>query len=266
MAIITISRGPFSGVEVLTQRLADELGYGLLSREEMLTNAAKEFGLSQSQLESALTHAPGFLEGRGLKKLQYVHCVRATMAKAVQADNIVYHGEAGHLLLKGIPHQLRVSVVASIESRISIAMEQCQLTRAKAIEYLRASDEKRDNWQKWVHGVDAKDPGSYDLMINLEHIPIPSACMTIAETAARDFQTTSQSQKLVDDLVLVSEIRAKMALDRSVSDDRIQVEANSGVVTITANVRQLAHAENVRELVSQMPSVKEVRSEERTAL
>jgi osmotically-inducible protein OsmY len=64
--------------------------------------------------------------------------------------------------------------------------------------------------------------------------------MTIAETAARDFQTTSQSQKLVDDLVLVSEIRAKMALDRSISDDRIQVEADNGVVTITANVRQLA--------------------------
>jgi hypothetical protein len=230
----------------------------------MLTNAAADFGLSQSQLESALTHAPGFLEGRGLKKLQYLHCVRATMAKAVQADNIVYHGEAGHLLLKGIPHQLRVSIVASIESRIAIAMEECDLTRAKAIEYLKVLDEKRDNWQKWVHGVDAKDPGSYDLMINLERLPIPSACVTIAEVAARDFQTTPQSQKLMDDLVLVSEIRAKLALDRGISDDRIQVDADAGVVTITANVRQLAYAEEAKEIVSQIPTVKEVRSEERS--
>jgi hypothetical protein len=188
--------------------------------------------------------------------------MRAAIAKAVQADNVVYHGEAGHLLLKGIPHQLRVSVVADMESRIATTMEQCNLTRANAIEYLRALDENRDNWLMWVHGVDAKDPRTYDLQISLEHIQVSSASAIIADTAARDFQTTPESQKLMDDLVLVSEIRARMGLDPDISDDRIQVEADDGVVTISTNVRQLAHAEKVRELVAQIPGVKDVRCKE----
>ena len=43
MAIITISRGAYSGIEALAERLREELGYRLLSREELLVNTAKEF-------------------------------------------------------------------------------------------------------------------------------------------------------------------------------------------------------------------------------
>ncbi len=56
MTIITISRGAYSGIEGLAERLRDELGYRLFSREELLVNTAEEFGASASQLESALKH------------------------------------------------------------------------------------------------------------------------------------------------------------------------------------------------------------------
>jgi cytidylate kinase len=262
MAIITISKGSFSGVEALAERLSKELGYSLLSREEVLTAAAKEFSASQTQLESALSHSPGFLGGRGVKALHYVYCAQATMAKAVQGDNVVYHGQAGHLLLKGIPHQLRVRVVADMESRIERAMKECEMTRAKATEYVDVWDEKQDNWIKWVHGVGLDDPRTYDLTINLEQLPIASACATIAEMARRDFQTTPESQKLMDDLVLASEIRAKIGLDRGISDDRIQIEVADGVVTIVATARQLPSTEKIRSLALQLPGVKDVRSVE----
>ncbi|NIM52816.1 MAG: BON domain-containing protein [Gemmatimonadales bacterium] len=261
MAIITLSREAYSGVTNLAERLSEELGYRLLSREDLLADAAKEFGALQSQLESALIHRPGFLEGRGLKRLHYVHCVRAAMAKAVQADDLVYHGEAGHLLLKGIPHHLRVRVLANVEYRIEAVMEQCDLTREKAIEYITQLDEERNNWVQWVHGVDMNDPATYDLVINLEHIPVPSAASLVAQMAARDFRTTPQSQKTVDDLVLASEIRARIGLDRSISDDKIEVDAKDGVITITVNMRYLADADKVKQLASQIPGVKDIQSQ-----
>jgi cytidylate kinase len=260
VAIITISRGAYSGIEALAERLGDELGYRLLSREELLVNTAEEFGASQSQLESALKHKPGLLEGRGLTRLHYIHCVQAVIAKAVQGDNLVYHGEAGHLLLRGIPHHLRVMLLANMENRIGAVMEQCNLTRQKAIEYVKKLDEDRDKWGKWVHGVDTSDPATFDLVINLERVPVPSAIAIIAQTASRDFQTTPESQTIVDDLVLASEIRAKMGLDRSISDDRIEVEASDGIVTITANARSLADADKVRQLARQVPGVKNIKS------
>jgi cytidylate kinase len=264
VAIITISRGAYSGIEALAESLREELGYRLLSREELLVNTAKEFGASESQLESALKHRPGLLEGRGLTKLHYVHCAQAVIAKAVQGDNLVYHGEAGHLLLKGIPHHLRVLLVANMEDRVATTMERCDLTRDKAREYVRKLDEERDKWVKWVHGVDMSDPATFDLMINLERIPVASAIAIIISTVRRDFQTTPESQKIVDDLVLASEIRAKIGLEPNISDDRIEVEASDGVVTVTANARYLADADRVKQLALQVPGVKDIESKMET--
>ena len=260
MAIITLSGGTFSGVKPLAEGVRDELGYRLLVREELLTKAADEFGASQHQLESALLHMPGFLEGRGLKRLHYIHCVQAAMAKSVRSDNVVYHGYAGHLLLEAIPHHLRVRVVADAEQRITAVMQGCDLTRDKAIEYIKEWDEKQANWVKWVYGVDTNDPATYDLVVNLGRIPVPSALAIIVQTATRDFQTTPQSQALVEDLGLATEIRAKIGMDRSIPDERIDVEAHDGVVTIAASARYLADADKVRQVASHIPGVKNVES------
>jgi osmotically-inducible protein OsmY len=64
----------------------------------------------------------------------------------------------------------------------------------------------------------------------------------------------------VDDLVIASQIRAKIGLDRNISDEKIDVEVEDGVVTINANVRSLGDADGVREAVRQIPGVKDVRS------
>jgi len=260
VSIITISRAAYSGIEDLAERLSEELGYGLLSREELLVNSAREFGASENQLASALKHRPGLLEGRGLTRLHYIYCVQATIAKAVQGDNLVYHGEAGHLLLKDVPHNLRVLVVAGREARIATVMDKCSLTRDKAIEYAKTLDEERDKWVAWVHGVDMRDPATFDLVINLANIPVPSAVEIIAQTVRRDFQTTQRSQQIVDDLVLASEIRAKIGLDRDIPDERIEVAASDGVVTITTGARYLADADRVKQVAMGIPGVKEVES------
>jgi len=261
MAIITLSRGMFGGVEALAEQLSERLGYRLLTREEVLAQTAAVFGLSESQLQSALKHKPGLFEGRGLKKLHFVNCARAAITKAVQSDNVVYHGESGHLLLKAVPHVLRVRVMADMEYRVATAMERCNLNREKAIEYVRNADRERDNWMEWVHGVDADDPYTYDLVVNLARISVSTATTILADAAEREFQTTPQSQKIMNDLVLASEIQARLGLDRGVSDDRIDVAVDDGVVTISANVRHLADVERASELVQQMSGVTEVRSD-----
>jgi cytidylate kinase len=259
MAIITI-RGTDSGGKALAESLAEELGYDLLSREELITEVAKGVNASEDEIRSALHQKPGFLEGRGRRKLQYVYCAQAAMARAVQKDDVVYHGQAGHLLLRGIPHHLRLKVVADRESRISDEVKRGMTTREEAINRIEELDRRRAAWMMWLHGVDANDPTGFDLVVNLEHISIPDACAIAAQTAKRCFQTTPESQKILDDLVLTAEIQAAIALDKRIADDRIKIEAKDSVVTITANVRSLGDAEDVRKLVQQIPGVREVQT------
>ncbi len=261
MGIITITRGSYGGVEALARRLADDLGYRLFSREEVLQGTVQEYGLSQSQLESALMHRPGFLEGRGLKKLHYIACAQAILAKVAREDDLVYHGEAGHVLLKGIPHHLRVRAVADMEYRIRAVMERCEMSREKSIQYIADMDRERNTWLKWVHGVDANDLSTYDLVVNLERLPIPSAALLIAQVADRDFRTTPESQRMMDDLALASQLRARVGLESGISEERIGIDVTDGVVTITANVRHLSDATKLEALARQIPGVREVRSD-----
>jgi cytidylate kinase len=261
MAIVTISRAAFSGVEELAKLLAEEMGYRISSREELLAKAAEDFGALKSELESALIHRPGLLEGRGLKKLKIVNCARATMAAIVCDDDIVYHGEAGHLLLGPVPHHLRVRAVASMEARVTCAMPLTGLPRDKAEQYVKDMDEKRNHWVQWVHGVDMNDPRSFDLMVNLERVPLHSAVGLIADAARKDFATTPESQQAMVDFALASEVKARVGLTSNVAAERMEIAAADGIVTIRTTARYMADAEEVADVARQISGVSEVRTE-----
>jgi len=261
MAIVTICRGTYTGGKLFAEHLGRELGYRVLSREELLTESATSFCASEDQLKAALQQKPGFLEGRGLKRRQYLNCVGATMARAVQGDNVVYHGQAGHVLLRGIPHHLRLRVVADMEYRIRATMEAGTPVRAKAIHSIEELDRTRASWMRALHGVDINDPTMYDLIINLECVSIATGSAIVVEAVKRGFQTTPAGQKMLDDLVLASEVRARIGLDRTISDDRLRIEADDGVITVFANVRCLADAERAKEMIQTLPGVKEARTE-----
>ena len=258
MAIITINRGTYTGGKELAERLSDDLGYDLLCREELLERTAEMFSASQDQLSSALAQKPSFLEGRGLRKRQYLHCVQAAMASFVLKDNTVYHGQAGHLLLGKLAHHMRIRVVADMEFRIRVTIEAGTPSREKAIEDIAQLDRKRSGWMKWVHGVDINDPTSYDMVVNLERMPIPVVSSIVCEAVSVHFQTTPESLQEAEDLALSSELRARLGLNKDILEDRLNIEAHKGAVSIAANVRSLADAERAKEFVSKIDGVKSV--------
>ena len=109
--IITISRGSFSGGAVVAECVAEQLGYRLVSRE-ILSDAAAHNGVAESRLAEAIERAPGLWERLGHDRRLYLAYIREALLDVAVEDNIVYHGHAGHLLLRGISHVLRVRLVA----------------------------------------------------------------------------------------------------------------------------------------------------------
>ncbi|MFO8010016.1 MAG: cytidylate kinase family protein [Dehalococcoidia bacterium] len=262
MAIITISRGTFSGGKQLAECISDHLGYRCISREDMLGQACREFSIPQEKLDIALMHKPGFLERMSLRRIHYLAYIRASLIKQVKDENIVYHGQAGHLLLHNVPNVLRVRVIADWEYRIEAAMERNNLDRENAIKFIKEADEERNKWVKSIYGVDRNDPSGYDLVINLEHIIIDNACEVVSTLATRDeFKKTLDSQKKIEDLILATDIRARIALSRNITDSDIDVTADNGLVTITGNVDRIDDADRIRALVRQIPGVKDVDSQ-----
>lgn len=259
MAIITISGEVCSGRRALAENLGGELGYRVLSQEGLLRHAAMEFRVSERLLESALMHRPSFSEDCEAETLHSVHCVQAAMAKAARSDSVVYHGHAGHLL-GGVPHHLRIKAVADLEYRIDAVMERCELNREDAIRYIKSADEERKNWVTWIYSADANEPLTFDVAINLAHVSVANACQAVAQTARRRYRITPESNRIVDNIILASVVRARIGLDRSICNERIHVEADDGVVTITGNARSSDDVERMRELTLRVRGVKGVRS------
>jgi cytidylate kinase len=205
MAIITISRGTFSGGEKLAECLSKKLGYRSISRE-VIINASSEYGVPEEKLLKAIEQKPSIKEriGIDLDRLHYLSFVQAALCEEAKDDNIIYHGYGGHLLLKGIAHLIKVKVVADMEQRIMFAMERLKFTREEAIAYIHNMDDQRRKWTKFLYNVDWDDPAQYDVVIDLKNMTIPAACEVICTmTKYPKFQITKESKQAMENLLSV---------------------------------------------------------------
>jgi cytidylate kinase len=262
MAIITISRGTFSGGKALAERLAEKLGYPCLSREEVLADAAKEYGIAKDDLAAAFSEPSLLWEQVPGKRIAYLKCVTAAILGRAELGNLVYHGHAGHLLLRGISHVLRVRVVADMEFRIKAAMDRLNLKRDEAIAEIDRIDSKRRKWSRFLYGIDWEDPNLYDVVLNLERLTIDGACETIIRMRELDeFRMSAVSQKALEDVTLGSRVWAVLAKHDLTRKVAVKVSAEGGLVTIEGSVGSQKVVDAIPELVRQVEGVREIRNE-----
>lgn len=259
MAIITISRGTFSGGKELAECIAEKLDYRCISRE-MLLSAAEKYNIPMDKLTHALADKPGILERMGLERVHYLAYIREALINEIKDDRVVYHGYAGHLLLRGVPHVLRVRVIANMEYRIKAAMERNNLNHQDAIDYIKERDDERAKWTRVLYHVDLLNSSLYDMVINLDHVSLDSACEAVCLAATSEaLWATPESQKIMDDLILSTQVRAKIAAEGESRDGDIGVDAEGGIVTISGIVHSIEDADEIKRILHSIPKIKDVR-------
>jgi cytidylate kinase len=261
MSIIAISRGTFSGGEALATRVAERLGYPCLGREANLEAAAKTYGVPAEDLVVAIEKRPSFWQRVLGERAAHLTFVRAALCAQGRADNLVYHGLVGHLLLPGISHIIRVRVFADMDYRIKAARAQQELGPAEARAYIDKVDKERRQWVRFLFGVEWDDPNLYDVILNLSHMSLGTACETVARLAGCDeFKATPESLRAMENLTLASRVSAKLAMDSRTKDVAIHVVAEDGIVTISGETRLPSLNEAVEAVAREVDGVTEVRS------
>jgi len=262
MSIIAISRGTFSGGEAFAKRLAERLGYRCLSRETILAEAAKAYGVPAADLVAAMEKRPSFWHRVVGERTAHLACVRATLCEHARADNLVYHGLAGHLLLPGISHVMRVRVIADMDSRIKAAREQQELGHAEALASIEKMDKERRQWIRFLFDVEWDDPNLYDVVLNLSRMSVGTACETVARlTKYGEFKATPESRRAMENLTLASRVSAKLTMDPRTREVALEVVADDGIVTISGETRFHPLNEAIQAVARQVDGVTEVRSE-----
>ena len=238
MSIIAISRGTFSGGEALAKSVAERLGYRCLSREENLKAVAKMYKVSREGFATAMERRPPFWERILGERTAYLNIVRATLCEYAGGDKLVYHGYLGHRLLPGISHVIGVRVITDREVRVQAAMQKQNLIRDKALAYVENADKERQEWTRFLFGVDWNDSQLYDAVLNLSRLNLECATETVVNlTKGDEFRATAESLKAMQNLTLQSRVAAALASDFRTRDAEVEVTADDGLVTVTGTTR-----------------------------
>jgi len=234
MAIITISRGCCSHGQEIAEKAAEILQYECLS-QEFLMEASQFFRVPEKKLMASIHDAPGFLERITHAREKFLSCIQAALLEHVKKDNVIYHGYAGHLLIPGIQHVLKVRVIAEMEDRIALLRDRRKMSRKEAMDFIETEDRHRADWNHHFFKTDMSDPRLYDMILNIGRLRVQEACEIIA-TAARSeaYRTTPASEKAIRDLALGSHVKAAL---QDICD--AEVTSNDGIVHIKVQGQKL---------------------------
>ncbi len=258
MAIITISRGSYSKGKEIAEKVAERLGYECIARR-ILLEASEEYNIPEVKLRRAIHDAPSFFNNISHKKEKYVSFIEAEILEHFRKDNVVYHGLAGHFFVKGISHVLKVRIIADLDDRVKLEMEREGISRKEALRILLKDDEERAKWSKDLYGIDTRKASLYDLVIHIHKLTVEDAVEMVCHTAGlKQFQTTPESQRAIEDLAVAARVKAALV---DVRPD-LQVSAKDGIVFVKTEapmVHERSLVEEIQEISKGIAGVREIK-------
>ena len=108
----------------------------------------------------------------------HLNLVRTALLRRAHDGDFVYHGYAGHLLLSGIAHVLRVRVIADEAYRVRSAMHDKGMDEKQAAQYVKTLDGQLRKWTRFLYGVDWQDPSLYDVVLRVDRVGVEGAADT----------------------------------------------------------------------------------------
>ncbi len=257
MSIITISRGSYSRGKEVAEKVAQRLGYECLSRD-VIIEACDEYNVPEVKLVRAIHDAPSILERFTGGKMRFLAYFQAALMEHFQRDNVVYHGLAGHFLVKNIPHVLKVRIIAEMEDRVKLEMQREGISEREALRILSSDDDERRKWSRYAFGIDTWDCSLYDLVLHIKKLTGDEAADLICHTVALEhFHTTPQSQQALDNLTVAARVKAAL-IDRK---PEVEVSAENGVVRVKIKRSQLREEWRIEKLAKAVPGVQQVQIE-----
>ncbi|MGH7392602.1 MAG: cytidylate kinase family protein [Candidatus Rokuibacteriota bacterium] len=262
MAIVTISHQMGSSGPDVGMAVGQRLGYRYVD-QELLQDAVRRYGLVEEKLSHLDESKPTLFERFDAETRHYITILQTTLLEFAEVDNVVLMGRGGQWLLRGIPHVLRVRVIAPFEHRVKQWIRRtAEMTgetpnHRAATDFVRRDDGEKKGRMRYLYEVDVDDPGLYDLVVSTDKLP-QDAVVDMIERAARHpaLATTEAGRQVVTARALASRVQVALAMHPDTRRYRITVEALGGVVTLEGT----AALDQAVQVARDVPGVRDVRT------
>jgi cytidylate kinase len=214
------------------------MGYRYVDHE-LISDAAQRYGLLEEKLSHLDESKPSLFERFDAETRRYISVIQTALFDFAEHDNVVLMGRGGQWLLRGIPHVLRVRVMAPFDVRVKrlgkkLAGPMGEQTNPRTVtELVRRDDAEKAGRMRYLYEVGITDPALYDLVINTEKLSVAASVGLIAGVLGQaELAMTPPAAQLVADRSLASRVQVALATHPETRRYRITVEARSGVVTL----------------------------------
>jgi cytidylate kinase len=233
MPVVTIAHAAYSGGNAIAEKVASLLNYRSVDRE-VLIEASKRYGIPEAKYTEVLETEGHWWERWRESVRLYRITLQAAMCEMAEEGDLVYYGRAGQQLLPGIPHVLKVLIVAPIEYRIEQVRIQKGMSSENARQYIHELDRVRSRRFRALFNDEWQNPVAHDLVLNSGRFRTELGAAVIADTIRRpEFQPTAESKRAFQDLATTARVQAALITSPKTRNVVLNVKSDAGRVTIS---------------------------------
>jgi Cytidylate kinase-like family len=250
-----------SGAAMIAGCLSQRGGVPCLTREDLLAVVNSYGGLATRIAEQIRSADHAYEQFSDIRR-PYLILMRRALLEYARKGGLAYFGYSGHLLVPKIAHFVRVRLIAPLEVRLARTRRSMGLGTPEAKEYLRSLDAERARWARMMYGVDIRDPGEYDICINLERLSLHGACDLLVKAREQtDFQPTPESLAHVENEYLATQVLAALATNPETLSAEVGATATDGSVRLVGPYLPADSLRTVLAAAHSIPGVREVEYE-----
>ncbi len=181
MAVITISREFGSDGDLISEKVAQSLGYSLINKE-IIEKVLVQYGLVA--FNKVYNSEQSIWDRFDTDKTEMVRMLNHTIRAFAKFDNSVIVGRGGFIVLNGFENVLNVCIVSPFDRRVSNIMKVKGIqTREEAEALIKQSDNVRKGFLQTYYNVKHTETDLFSLTIDSGKVPADVAARWIVEAA-----------------------------------------------------------------------------------
>jgi cytidylate kinase len=237
MTVIALTQEMGSLAKDVAARVAGELGLALM-RHEVVDSVSTRMHVPTSLINRLREGQAGTIERMRADRTSLAVYMTEEVLEAAARGNVVLRGWGATMLLRAVPHVVRVRVTRPFAQRVAWLQERLGTDDVDAAEEeVRRSDRAHAARMHAQFGVTWGDPLLYDLVLNTERLSVESCAAQIVALARRpEFAETEASRTMLQNLALDARVRAALRADEATREVDVTVASDRGRVVLTGMV------------------------------
>lgn len=253
MAILSITKQFGSGGGKIGSAVAGLLGYEYVPLKRVFEEAGTAGHKIKNLAEEVSKTVPGLWERTDWSFLAFAAFCESAILNYALRNNIVVMTRGGNVLLKEIPHALRVFMAAPFEVRVQRIMEQEAIGREVAVMMAKKADREMAVTVQQVYGTNWKDPTEYDRAFDTNRQDWDEIVYSLKDALReKERDCTEAAQKLLRMKALATRIKVRIMTSPAFLTPTLEVEPRGDMLVVSGVVRNADQHKRIEEEVMNM--------------